>query len=79
MVKFLLFEDIDKKSLFSLGKFGFMICLISWGFLMFTNIIDKRQDLKSYYNFWQHIWPMDVTQFTRQQALEFFEQNSLFS
>ena len=69
MVKFLLFEDIDKKSLFQLGKFGFTICLIAWGFLIFTNLIDKRQDLRSYYNFWQHIWPMDVTEFTRSEAL----------
>lgn len=65
MVQFLLFEDIDKKTLFYLGKFGFVVCLLAWGFLMFTDFIDKKQDFKAYFNFWQHYWAMDVSDLTR--------------
>jgi hypothetical protein len=59
MVKLFGLHSIDKKALFQIGKNGFIITLMVFGFLLITNTIDKHDDLKAYYNFWQHIWPRD--------------------
>jgi hypothetical protein len=47
-----MFEDIERRNLFQLGKFGMIVCIIAWGFLMFTNTIDMKNDFRAYYNFW---------------------------
>lgn len=79
MVKFFGVRKIDLKRLFGHGRFGFVATLMLFGFLIITNTIDKQDDLKSYYNFWQAIWPDNsLTQMNRADALRIFHQQSLF-
>lgn len=52
MVKLFGIHKLDKKTLFLTGKYGFIMCLMIFGFLMITQTIDKNDDLKSYFNFW---------------------------
>jgi hypothetical protein len=52
MVKLFADFKIDRKHLFHAGKTGFSVCLILFGLMLLTGIIDKTDDLKSYFNFW---------------------------
>lgn len=57
MVNFFGFRKVDQKKLFDFGRYGFILTLMILGFLIITNTLDKQDDLKSYYNFWQFVYP----------------------
>ena len=72
MVKLLLNIKVVKKYLYDIGKIGFALSLILFAVMILTNLIDKKDDLKSYYNFWQYLLPMAVEGETSDDRLSFF-------
>ena len=52
MVKLLFGIKVDKKKLFTFGKVGFLITFMAFGIMLLSGVIDKSDDLKSYYNLW---------------------------
>ena len=48
---------IPRKTLYNIGKYGFLLTLLLFSTMLMTGLIDKQDDLKSYYNFWNHISP----------------------
>ena len=52
MVKLFFDIRIPKKNLYMIGKYGFLFTLLIFAAMLLTGIIDKQDDLKSYYNFW---------------------------
>ncbi|CDW78969.1 UNKNOWN [Stylonychia lemnae] len=79
MVKLFGVKRIPQKTVFNIGRFGFVITFMVLGFFIITNTIDKQDDLKSYFNFWQAIWPSSqYDQMSRSDALRIFYQQSMF-
>eukprot|EP00347_Sterkiella_histriomuscorum_P019582 403341080 len=59
--------------------FGFIATLLTFGLLLVTGVLDKQDDLKSYYSFWQYVWPNSMYEsMSKNQALTHFYQNSYF-
>jgi len=49
------------------------------GFLLITNNLEKEDDLKSYFNFWQHLWPnTEYDHMMKPVALQDFYKHSFF-
>lgn len=79
MVQFFGIPKVERKTLFLIGKTGFIITLMILGFLFITNNMEKQDDLKSYFNFWQHVWPSrEYDSMSRSAALNEFHKHSMF-
>jgi hypothetical protein len=49
-----------------------------FGLMLMAEIIDKDEDLRSYYNFWQHVWRTDVEGVTKSEKISNFHKQSFF-
>ena len=49
----------NKKMLFQIGRQGLGVTLATFSLILALEIIDKKDDLKSYFNFWQWLQPTD--------------------
>lgn len=64
--------------MFHLGRIGLSVTIIGFAFLLLTGTIKKDDDMKSYYNFWQHVSPRSYGGRDKRQELELFFKQSLF-
>ena len=49
--------QFDSKKVYSNARSGLGLVVIIFGLLLLTGHLSKDDDLKSYYNFWQHCVP----------------------
>ena len=49
--------NLDSKKVFTFARCGVGFVVITYGLLLLTGHLSKSDDLKSYYNFWQHCAP----------------------
>jgi hypothetical protein len=70
--------EVESKSVFSLGRIGLSLSLMCFGFMLLSGSISKEEDLKAYYNFWQHYAPRRYGGQDAEDELRAFSQSSFF-
>lgn len=63
---------VDKKIVFQLGRQGLGLALTTFSLMLALEIVDKKDDLKSYFNFWQWLQPTDLQGSNQKWVLEKF-------
>ena len=50
-------HSVEPRTLFSFGRIFLSLFILSFAFHLLSGTVSKQDDLKSYYNFWQHLAP----------------------
>jgi hypothetical protein len=69
---------VDSKKLFHFGRFGIGLSFLLSGLFILTGQFSKSDDLRAYYNFWQHVSPQTYGGRDTAHELENFQQKSMF-
>jgi hypothetical protein len=69
---------VGNKKLFHFGRFGIGLTFLLAGVLILTGQFSKSDDLRAYYNFWQHISPQTYGGRDAAHELENFQSQSKF-
>jgi hypothetical protein len=70
--------EVESKRVYSLGRIGLSLSLMCFGFMLLSGSISKEEDLKAYYNFWQHLAPRSYGGQDAEDELRAFSQSSFF-
>ena len=68
----------DSKKVYNFGRCALGLVVMTYGILLLTGHLSKSDDLKSYYNFWQHCAPQSYGGRNQREELESFQAQSLF-
>jgi len=69
---------VDSKTFYHFGRFGIGLTFLLFGIFILTGHISKSDDVKSYYNFWQHMAPQTYGGRDAAHELENFQKQSMF-
>jgi len=70
--------EIESKKIFNVGRLILGFSLMAFAILLLSGSISKEDDLKSYYNFWQHLAPKSYGGRDAKDELKAFSQQSFF-
>jgi len=70
--------EIECRKVFNFGRIILSFSLMAFAILLLSGSISKEDDLRSYFNFWQHLAPKSYGGRDAKDELKAFSQQSFF-